>query len=524
VEQACRGKYFPRNVYVTSFTKAGAQEAASRVGLPDSNVGTLHSFCYRNLGQPEIAETRIKEFCADYGMKLSNRSGAMDDGGIEEAMSGEHDALLNEYGRLRNKLIPMELWPGSIRSFASKWEAFKQKYELLDFTDMLERNLDSSPPEECKVMFVDEAQDMTPLQMKIVRHWGKGLDYYVNLMDDDQVLYRFTGAGGDFAHDVPPERRRVLAQSYRVPQEVHKLACGWIKKVSRRAEKEYLPTSEVGFVQHRDGFRYSDPEPIVRDIERHVDNGKSVMVLASCGYMLTPMIKALKGAHLTYCNPYRVSRGDWNPIPSLLSAEDITMEERLSKKKLGLVDRMIAFMEPELDGPGSDLWSLKQAQSWTHILKDIFAHGWKQKAEKCILRPADEGYFEWMNDFYAHAFRESLVLDAMDLKPEFLLEHCTASIKERLAYMVKLIRNSKDGVAVLKKKPRIVVGTIHSVKGGEADIVYVSPDIALSSLKEARYSKEAKDSIIRQYYVAYTRAREGVVLCGKSSSATCHVI
>jgi ATP-dependent exoDNAse (exonuclease V) beta subunit len=57
----------------------------------------------------------------------------------------------------------------------------------------------------------------------------------------------------------------------------------------------------------------------------------------------------------------------------------------------------------------------------------------------------------------------------------------------------------------------VIVGTIHSVKGGEADVVYVSNE--LSRAGERSYAHCELDTL-RAFYVAVTRAKEGLVMCG----------
>jgi superfamily I DNA/RNA helicase len=66
--------------------------------------------------------------------------------------------------------------------------------------------------------------------------------------------------------------------------------------------------------------------------------------------------------------------------------------------------------------------------------------------------------------------------------------------------------------------PKVVVGTIHSVKGGQADVVYLFPD--LSQGGDAQYNRggAARDSVIRVFYVGLTRVREKLYICGRESN------
>jgi superfamily I DNA/RNA helicase len=68
--------------------------------------------------------------------------------------------------------------------------------------------------------------------------------------------------------------------------------------------------------------------------------------------------------------------------------------------------------------------------------------------------------------------------------------------------------------------PRVVVGTIHSVKGGEADVVYLFPD--LSRAGDAQYQRMGppRDSVVRLFYVGMTRARHTLYICQPETPRT----
>jgi superfamily I DNA/RNA helicase len=72
---------------------------------------------------------------------------------------------------------------------------------------------------------------------------------------------------------------------------------------------------------------------------------------------------------------------------------------------------------------------------------------------------------------------------------------------------------AQRGLQTLIEDPHVVVGTIHSVKGGQADVVYLFPD--LSRAGDGHYQRFGpdRDSIIRLFYVGATRARETLYVC-----------
>jgi superfamily I DNA/RNA helicase len=69
------------------------------------------------------------------------------------------------------------------------------------------------------------------------------------------------------------------------------------------------------------------------------------------------------------------------------------------------------------------------------------------------------------------------------------------------------------GVELLQKPPQVIVGTIHSVKGGEADVVILFPDVSPQAFREYHsLEKDRRDAVLRMFYVGVTRAREELYL------------
>jgi superfamily I DNA/RNA helicase len=66
-------------------------------------------------------------------------------------------------------------------------------------------------------------------------------------------------------------------------------------------------------------------------------------------------------------------------------------------------------------------------------------------------------------------------------------------------------------------QPKVVVGTIHSVKGGEYDVVHLFPDI--SQAGDAQYNRGGvpRDSVIRVFHLGLTRARETLYICQRET-------
>ena len=67
-------------------------------------------------------------------------------------------------------------------------------------------------------------------------------------------------------------------------------------------------------------------------------------------------------------------------------------------------------------------------------------------------------------------------------------------------------------------KPNVIIGTIYSVKGAQADVVYLAPDLSRAGMVEWSAPGERRDGVVRQMYVGMTRARESLILCQPASA------
>jgi superfamily I DNA/RNA helicase len=111
------------------------------------------------------------------------------------------------------------------------------------------------------------------------------------------------------------------------------------------------------------------------------------------------------------------------------------------------------------------------------------------------------------------------LIAALNKSPQALLEwwrdRLAADYRRRTRFPATIA--ALRGSEALCTVPQVVVGTIHSVKGSQADVVYLFPD--LSKGAEAQYTQHGtpRDSVIRVFYVGATRAREVLYICSGDS-------
>ncbi len=511
-------RFGPDSVLVTSFSRAAAAELAGRdLPINSDRIGTLHSHCYRALGAPEIAEANVEEWNKrNPHLQITpvRKRGRLEgeEGIDEETEAGKDgDLYLQQLSRFRGQMLPAEAWPATVRDFASKWQQYKDALGLLDFTDLIERCLldVAIAPRRPSVIFADEAQDLNRMQLTLIRKWGRHANYFIVSGDEDQILYSWCGCTPEAMLDpeIPEHHKIILKQSYRVPRAVHRLADGLIRQVTRRQEKVYLPRPEEGAVHRITKGGYKSPEYfILKSATEHLAQGRTVMFLAACSYMLRPVIAVLRKERIPFHNPYRRSNGFWNPLRT--------------GRRGATVNRILALLVAHPDfGEGRRDWTHGELALWADWLnsKGILKHGAKKKLQG--VEPEQPATIATLDDLFEPGALESL-LEAFEGDYRALLDwwsrRVTVDLHNRIQFPAGIA--AARGPRALLEVPKVIMGTIHSLKGGEADCVFIFPD--LSRAADAQYQRcgPPRDSVIRVFYVGATRARETLYICRRESA------
>jgi len=516
-------RFGPDSVLVTSFSRTAAEELASRdLPISSQRIGTLHSHCWRALGGPPIAEAHVQDWNRSnpqLHITAAKQQQVIDgetSGEDAPVQFGDGDRWLQELNRCRGMMLPEAAWPAAVREFARKWREYKIAHGLLDFTDLIETALNEIPfaPGQPSVIFADEAQDLNRMQLALVRKWGQHTQYFIVAADDDQAIMAFTGATPDAVldPDIPDDHKIILKQSYRVPRSVHALAQRLIRQVSRRQAKDYLPRPADGECQYLSGTYQSPDYLILKTVLAHLDKGRTVMLLASCSYMLEPLIAVLRKNGIPFHNPFRRTNGAWNPIRRIRSTT--------------AANRVLALLaaHPVMGGAARP-WTFADLALWTDWLA---AQGVLKTGAKTRIASANPDAIvsiASLDELFESRALESL-LDAFEGDHRRLLEwwqqRLTASMQARAQFPVAVAR--ERGPAALAEAPKVIIGTIHSVKGGEADAVFLFPD--LSQAGDAAYQRfgRSRDAVIRMFYVGVTRARETLYVCEPQSAAAVRII
>jgi DNA helicase II / ATP-dependent DNA helicase PcrA len=487
VERAAE-KYGADGVMVCSFTRAAVAELNSReLPIPKEQIGTLHAMAYHALGMPKIVETReyLKQFSeehSDYAIDDPTRDGVED--GYAQGGKTEGAKLLQEYSRVRSLMRSPEAWPESIRDFARVWERFKDDVRAMDFTDLISVCLKEQimPKFEAKVGLFDEAQDFTPLELATVRLWGQDLEKLILVGDGDQCIYSFKGAVPGLGLD-PNIPIITLKQSYRVSQAVHAFSEQVISLIppGERLQREYLPTDEPGEVLDLEGT-FKKPERWFEMVQKHLDQYQTVMILASCSYMLQPIIQFFKQEAIPFSNTYRRKRRDWNPLIHM--TRQTTAATRVK-------DYFAGWRRDPMTWTGGELGR------WLPLVAKVLKRGGKEKFASILSdqeAPVD-------------LIHEVLPMEQMRAAgAEWILDHLSAAHRPAEYHVRVGLKAWED----LETEPAICIGTVHSVKGGEADAVILFPDLSPEAAKAVRNNEVGPTA--RMFFVGATRARTSLYL------------
>jgi hypothetical protein len=409
-----------------------------------------------------------QEFSKKYGWPLK---GIIDD--ISENTDvGNYDLILNarslaSHWKLSMSATLARLPPHPIYRnwdvFLDDFSAYKFSEGKVDFVDMLEQAKSLGPIPGVKIYIVDEGQDLSELQLELIRNWSSDADEVYIAGDDDQAIYTFLGSSDNGFLNFPANETVILDRSYRCPKKVGGLAENIISRVKNRQDKHVSWRDDKGLVVRTFNWK------MLR--WRDASNAGSVMVLCrhrkqafQVGYELLDL-----------------------DVPCTILGQPI-----INQKLTDLVRTYFRLQR------GLQVAAVDVANLLTHLGDNNGSRAIRSMASRdhtCVLTGSDVTIDlhdrKWVSKFAAgndKAYR--------DLK--------------RISRLI-----SVHGVEILDKKPNIDVTTYHQSKGREADTVILLTDCYRNTWEEQAVRP---DTETRLCYVGATRARNKLVICSPETN------
>ena len=248
----------PEEIAFVTFTRKGAEEGLRRICSklmiePDElpYFRTLHSLTFHALNlkaDQMFGRLDQRKFNKLYGYNV-NRS-EVNTGKVQPT---KDSAYLDFYDMERSgaltsrQLADADIEIGYYRQLVRKYEEYKASEHLVDFFDCLIKYVQEGGSLPCKVVYIDEAQDISALQWKVIEKAFSKAEKIVIVGDDKQAIFTYSGARPDFliqlSKQFPVEH---LSMSYRIPYSVYKLSVAITSFISEKTEQKAVSRPENG--------------------------------------------------------------------------------------------------------------------------------------------------------------------------------------------------------------------------------------------------------------------------------------
>lgn len=489
----------PYRIGFVSFTRAARAEAAGRAaasyGCRASDLEkqgwfrTIHSVCYQALDRPDGMLTDDADSKAFLREEVHQQAAPIDEEeGASQATPAQ--AAMAIWTLARNRLERFDaIWRWASRcssdtppldycvKIASRYESAKSLHGKRDFVDLLldvaglgispehgiiERMERGSVP-ELPVWFFDEQQDASALLDRVCKRLVRSPEtrYTYVVGDPFQSIYSFGGADASHFMGWQVDGERVMPRSWRCPKPVHEFGERMLRPCRDYWDRGIAPAEHDGeLLRHRQ----------VGDVVSTIDPSDSWLLLARTHFLAVRWQQALDAAGIPWASTQ--GGGGWvAPVRHAATQALWTLERR---------------------GPIT-------SQDWAGIVKQIPA-SLLTRGTKTNYEPQPEAVVE-LPDLLEHGGTPQLI-------------DTISSGRWR-----SLIPKSDDYLRAVEKhgeqavhEPKVKVGTIHSVKGSEADNVAVLTSSSARIAGASSRDRSLADEERRVAYVAATRARRRLFL------------
>jgi len=284
--------------------------------ITERDVRELLGSCMKRAGV-KTANRRNTDPMATWIEALSAvRLGLRDPDLVERDYDGEVDGLAAVYSLYRNALA------------TSSRVDFDEQLVRAATILLAEPDVRAVAQRACRIMLVDEFQDLTPLHLLLVRLLAGPDGAVFGVGDDDQTIYGYNGADPawliDFAGLFPTAGDHPLEVNYRCPAPVVRAADTLLRHNSRRVAKAIRaarPDDDPGAL--RWAAPSSDPVAVtVTAVTSWLSEGRQpgdVAVLTRVNSLLVPVQAALVGAGVAVAGETTRSFADRTSVRAALA-------------------------------------------------------------------------------------------------------------------------------------------------------------------------------------------------------------
>ena len=440
----------------------------------------------------------------------------------------------------------------AVKEIYNEWLLSQKAYNVVDFDDLILlpiRIFEKKPfvleevQERYRYILVDEFQDTSLLQYKMVSMIAGKYRNIAVVGDDDQSIYSWRGANYEnirmFERDFPERKEFKLEQNYRSSGVILNAANAVIKHNTERKEKVLWTESAEGAeisIRHHDS---GDDEAIfiAEDIKRKVRDGER---FSSFGILVrtNSLITQLENTLLESSIPHKISGGqsfyDRREIRDMLcylkvltnEKDDVSLLRIINTPRRGIgrttIEKIREYADSNYKSLAESIKDLlltdkiqdrtKKAllsfmnllESWRHIdnISSLVDKITQDIAYRNMLME------EYPDSPKTVEYKMTGIRILSDRIRKYIERNPDATLSDYIN-LTALVNEEEDGT-----EEKVSLMTMHASKGLEFNIVYIAgmdDDIIPSK----RSLEENPDNIYeerRLFYVAITRARKELII------------
>lgn len=566
----------PTRIKLLSFTKKSAQEIAERIKIEGANIpeakqvsgSTFHSWCMElimrygkafglegyscideddresaikiaigtvyNKKEIKIGKDRLKASTISdiYSFSVNTRQNLSTAIKIKMFPMANGEDIDVQVAEIRDRITPV------IKAYID----FKRSRRYIDYDDMLmavasvlkqNKELQEYVSSQYDHILIDEMQDTNPLQWMLIESFMNNCHLFC-VGDDAQSIYAFRGADFKSIHSfvdrVPNSEVYKLEENYRSTQEILDLSNWLLDESPLKYDKHLFAHRGNGqkpimqFVNNE----WEEAEFVTDDIEKNVADGKHYrdhMILSRSVYAS----RKIEAACISKKIPYIVFGG--TTLMRSAHVRDVVSALRILANFRDELAWMRYLMLWQGVGEVTASKIIEKMFSYASLrecidvvksakLKDLAAHELLQKICTLEKRPDAaidiivselDGIMARKHENWDARKKDFAALKIVAKRADSISTFITEYILDPVAELSNVLEKREDN-------DRIVISTIHSAKGLEAEICYIA---SVTPGMFPSHKAETEDDIEEErrcLYVALTRAKDKLYLMSSLTS------
>lgn len=550
-----------------TFSRASANDMRDRFDSIYGNFygisasfSTIHSFCFM------VLKDYFRKMNLNYslieGIKGNNKSKILKSLHLDinnfSISEDKLEELSNRIGYVKNKLLsPDDINCNNIKNFSKifyAYENYKEKNRLLDFDDMLfkalyalenDKEILSKYKNKYEYIQVDEAQDTSDIQHKIIEVLAYPKNNIFIVADDDQSIYGFRGASPDyllnFSSNFPNAKIIHMNKNYRSSETIVNISNNFIKQNSKRYKKNLIANNSVKSNIKFEYFKYQEEqyEFIIKNL--NLNELCDTAILFRNNLSSIPLIDKFDRMDIDfYVKEAKLNFFNHWILDDILSFLNLVMDNSDKKSFEKVYYKMNAFISKKA------MSFVLNSNSNDSVFKILESFGDLKSFQKININSLG------LNFSKLSKLKTSEVLDYIENDLDYMnylerrAEYLGQSLDNIMSYfsIIKILGNRTNSIldfieriSELKNiflnseiKKGIFISTVHSAKGLEFKNVFIV-DLVNGEFPSSSSLDIQKKGIIdeieeerRIFYVGITRAKQNLYLLSYMNSGSSLVL